>query len=115
MEELSSDQLKEAAMTFAESLRQEGLKKGIQQGITQGLEQGMQQGITQGLEQGMQQGITQGLEKGMQEGMEKGREAEKQALARKLLSEQLEITLIHRVTGLPIATIEALKGDMTTV
>ena len=51
---------------------EKGIEKGIAQGIAQGIERGIEKGIAQGIERGMEKGIAQGMERGIAQGMEKG-------------------------------------------
>lgn len=55
--------------------------------------------------EGWQEGIQQGRQKGIQEGIEK----EKAALAKRLLSENVDISFIAKITQLSIAEIEQLE------
>ena len=61
--------------------------------IAQFLEQrGHQQGLKQGLEQGLQQGIEQGIEQGEQQTAER--------IARAMLANGLDLSLVAKLTGL---------------
>jgi predicted transposase/invertase (TIGR01784 family) len=51
-------------------------------------------------EEGRQQGLQQGLERGRQEGEEKGRQAGKLEIARAMLAQGLDPTLVAELTGL---------------
>lgn len=64
------------------------------------LERGMQQGIERGIEQGIELGIEQGLVQG------------KRATARELIAEDVDMTLIAKVTGLSMDEIEALRKEI---
>ena len=60
--------------------------------IAQFLEQrGHQQGLKQGLEQGLQQGIEQGIEQGEQQTAER--------IARAMLANGLDLSLVAKLTG----------------
>lgn len=82
---------KEAIMTIAERLRNQGMQKGI--------------------EAGMQKGIEAGIQKGIETGMEKGKEAEKKNIATTLLLKNLDDKTIAEYTGLSIATIKELRKN----
>ena len=66
------------AQTIAESIWEEGLRKGLEQGREQGLqkgrEEGREKGREEGREEGREKGREEGREKGREEGREKGRE-----------------------------------------
>ena len=65
--------------------------------IAQFLEQrGHQQGLKQGLEQGLQQGIEQGIEKGIEQGEQQTAER----IARAMLANGLDLSLVAKLTGL---------------
>ena len=50
----------------------QGIERGMEKGIAQGIEKGIAQGIERGMEKGIAQGIAQGIERGIAQGMEKG-------------------------------------------
>ncbi|MCP4493983.1 MAG: Rpn family recombination-promoting nuclease/putative transposase, partial [Gammaproteobacteria bacterium] len=61
-------------------------------------------------ESGHQDGKQEGLEQGIEQGIEQGSEKEKAVIARNLLLEGLEVSLVAKATGLSIEEIEALKA-----
>ena len=52
------------------------------------------------------------LKKGRAEGREEGREEERLDVARKMLAEGFEISLIAKMTDVPIAEIEKIKATL---
>lgn len=64
--------------------------------------------VKEGLQQGLQQGLEQGLQQGIEQGIEQGKEQEKIEVAKSMLKENLEITLISKVTGLSVEQIKKL-------
>ncbi|PCG20780.1 Rpn family recombination-promoting nuclease/putative transposase [Brachyspira sp. G79] len=69
---------------------------------------GKEEGIKEGIEQGIEKGIEQGIEKGIEQGIEKGIEQEKYSLAKNMKKENIDISVISKVTGLSIEEIEKL-------
>ena len=82
------------------SQEQYGYDKGVEFGIGQGLEQGFKKGIEQGIEQGIKKGVEQGIEHGITKN--------KIETAKKMKSQNLDITLIVSITGLTKEEIEKL-------
>ena len=62
-----------------------------------------------GLKEGLEQGIEQGIEKGLEQGIEQGSEKEKINIARNMLKENMNISLISKLTGLTEEKINNLK------
>ncbi|WP_168121571.1 Rpn family recombination-promoting nuclease/putative transposase [Paenibacillus sp. HB172176] len=90
-------EMRQKAMMDEASLRdwaETAEERGMEIGIAKGMQQGMQQGIQQGIQQGMQQGIQQGI----------------QEVAKKLLREGLDVSLIVKATGLSEAEIQKLQS-----
>ena len=68
-----------------------------------------EQSFQQGIEEGKQQGIEEGIEQGIQQGIEQGIEKKSLAVAARMLSENMPLELISKITDLPVASIEALR------
>ena len=60
--------------------------------------------------EGMEKGRVEGMEKGRVEGMEKGRAERNKEVARQMLKEGVDISMICRYTGLTEKEVEALKS-----
>ena len=75
-------------MSYADSLRNQGLEAGIQEGLTRGKELGIQEGVTRG----KQLGILEGKQAGKQEGILQ--------TAKNLLRQGVEMGTILLATGL---------------
>ena len=92
--------------------REEGLAVGFEEGLEKGLEKGLAEGLEKGLAEGLEKGLAEGLEKGLVEGLEKGREKglveERLSTARKMKAEDLDCTLISKITGLTLEEIAKL-------
>lgn len=86
--------------TFMADAKEKGIKKGLKKGLKQGLKQGIQQGIQQGMKQGIEQGMQQGIEKGIEQG--------KQEIVKNMLNENMDVSVISKVTGLTIEQIEEM-------
>ena len=95
------------SIKLSEILYRKAMKKAKEEGTEQGLQQGMQQGMQKGMQKGMQQGLEKGMEKGLEQGREKG----KQETASMMLRENLEISLISRVTGLSEEDIQKIQSE----
>ena len=61
-----------------------------------------------GLEEGMEKGIKQGIEQGIEKGIEQGIEKRNIEIAKNMLKEKIEISLISKMTGLSVDTIKEL-------
>jgi predicted transposase/invertase (TIGR01784 family) len=85
LDKINSPELKEAFMSTAEMLVQEGMQEGIQKG--------------------MQEGIQKGKQEGKQEGIQEG----KIEAARKMFEEGLDLLMIARITGLPEDLLDKIK------
>jgi predicted transposase/invertase (TIGR01784 family) len=55
-----------------------------------------------------QMALAKGLEEGLEKGREEGREREQLEVARNMLADGLDVSLISRYTGLPHSKIEEL-------
>ncbi len=66
---------------------------------------GMQMGMEMGLEQGIERGIERGLEQGIEQGIEKGAKEKQIEIAKKLLSQSIDLETIILSTGLTIEEI----------
>lgn len=85
---------KDAEMVY-NTLREEAMEEGLKEGIKEGLEQGIEQGIKQGVKQGIEQGIEKG----------------KLETAKKLLENNVELSIISVSTGIPIEKLTKLKSE----
>ena len=72
-------------MMIENSIRDEGIRKGLKEGLEKGLEQGIEQGLEQGTEQS------------------------KNEIAKNMLKENMDISLISKLTGLSNEQINKLK------
>ena len=85
---------KDAEMVY-NTLREEAMEEGLKEGLKEGLEKGIEQGIKQGVEQGIEQGIEKG----------------KLETAKKLLENNVELSIISASTGIPIEKLTKLKRE----
>ena len=76
--------------------REEGMKKGREEGIEEGLIKGREEGIEEGLKKGREEGIEEGLKKGVIQ------------TARNLKACNVDIETIKATTGLSSEEIEGL-------
>ncbi len=72
-------------------------------------EQGLEEGREQGLEEGREQGLEEGREQGREQGLEEGREKERIEIARKMISNGIDVSLIIQMTGLTALEIKQLE------
>jgi predicted transposase YdaD len=91
-----------------QTIAQQLLEKGKQEGIIQGMQKGMQQGMQKGMQQGMHKGIQQGMQKGIQQGMHK-KEIE---IVKKALKAGFSIESIAMLSGLSIDEIRKKQARM---
>jgi hypothetical protein len=56
--------IEEVAMTIAEHLHEEGLKKGIKKGLEKGLKKGHEEGLKKNIKKGREEGLKKGIKKG---------------------------------------------------
>ena len=75
-------------------------------------EDGLQQGLQKGLQKGLQEGLEKGLQKGIETGKQKGQREKSIDVARRMLAFGQDIEFIHKVTGLPVTEIEALRNKL---
>lgn len=61
---------------------------------------------------GMEKGIAEGIKKGMQKGQRVGQRKAKIEMAKKMLAENLDLTIIFKITGLSIKDLTKLKGNV---
>jgi predicted transposase/invertase (TIGR01784 family) len=85
-------------------VRDEGIEKGFEEGVEQGVKQGLATGIEQGVKQGIEQGIKQGVKQGLATGIEQNRLEN----ARRMKSDNMDMALIAKYTGLSELEIENL-------
>lgn len=67
------------------NLSQGIFEEGMEKGMAQGIERGMEKGIAQGIEKGIAQGIERGMEKGIAQGIERGTNRERLQNIRSLM------------------------------
>jgi len=72
---------------------------------------GFERGLAEGRVEGLVEGEQRGIEKGLVEGEQRGIEKEREAIARKLLTEGMTVELIAKATGLSVAQIETLLPE----
>ena len=65
-----------------------------------------------GIAEGLEKGIAEGLEKGIAEGLEKGKFARNVEIAKKMLSEGMDIKLVSKITGLSEFELSKLLDTM---
>ena len=82
--------------------------KALQDLYDEGIEKGIAQGIEQGIEKGIAQGIEQGIEKGIEQGMREGAETERMEIARRLLG-ILDMQTIAEKVGLTKEQVHQLE------
>lgn len=75
------------------------------------IKRGLEKGLQQGLEQGLQQGLEQGLEKGLEKGRIEGKLETELKIAKRLLTENYDPTIIAKITGLSLEKIEQLQEE----
>ena len=73
-----------------------------------GLAEGMEKGMEKGMEEGMKKGRAEGKAEGLAEGLEKGKAEGKVEIARTMLTDHIEISVIAKFTGLTEDDIRAL-------
>lgn len=78
----------------------------------EGLIAGEKKGIEEGKEQGIKEGVKQGVKKGIEEGIVKGKESQTIEIAKNMLKENLDISLIEKTTGLSKMKILSLPKEM---
>ena len=69
----------------------------------------MKEATEKGLEKGLKQGLKQGLEQGIEQGIEKGSNEKAISIAKSLLNENIDISIISKTTGLSVDYLEKLK------
>ncbi len=85
------------------------LQKGsIEFALKQGIEQGKEEGREQGRKEGRKQGRKQGRKEGIEQGIEQGRKEKAIEMAKSLLTLEIDIEKIAKVTGLTIDEIEEI-------
>ena len=63
----------------------------------------------EGIRKGLKEGLEKGLEQGIEQGLEKGTEQSKNEIAMNMLKENMDISLISKLTGLSNEQINKLK------
>jgi predicted transposase YdaD len=114
-EEEISQEAGEDMRTIADHLMSEGWNQGMQRGMEEGMQQGMQQGLQKGLKKGLQQGMQQGIQKGLKKGMAQGKQEALSRVVKQMLDQGMELSLIHKITGVSLAELKALRESVTTV
>jgi predicted transposase/invertase (TIGR01784 family) len=75
-----------------------------------GLKKGEEIGIKKGLEKGIEEGIEKGIEKGEKRGIEKGEKKAKLEIAKKLISQGVDNSIISLSTGLTEKEIDEFRN-----
>ena len=73
------------------------------------LEEAHRQDIASSYDTGLEEGMEKGIEQGMEKGIKQGIEQEKLAIAKNMLKEKIEISLISKMTGLSVDIIKELE------
>ena len=63
----------------------------------------------EGIRKGLKEGLEKGLEQGIEQGLERGTEQSKNEIAMNMLKENMDISLISKLTGLSNEQINKLK------
>lgn len=81
---------------YTKQLKETSMKEGREKGLLEGMERGLEKGMEKGMERGMEKGIKKGMEKGM----ERGKSQTAFEIAKNMLKENIDITVIEKITGL---------------
>ena len=73
------------------------------------LEEAHRQDIASSYDTGLEEGIEQGMEKGIKQGIEQGIEKRNIEIAKNMLKEKIEISLISKMTDLSVDTIKKMN------
>ena len=65
----------------------------------------------EGKYEGMKEGMKEGLQQGLQQGLEEGRAVERRQLARNMLAEGLDPTIVTKISGLTEEELQNLTGE----
>ena len=103
LEYVLQDIIKKKLEQTAYKNRQEGEKKGFGEGFEKGFEKGIEKGIEEGFEGGVKEGEKKGIEQ--------EKEIRTVEIALNLLSIDMDIETISRVTGLTIEKIKELRDN----
>ena len=90
----------EQAKYIEDMTTEQDIRNQIEYGRFEGLEEGLAKGEAKGLEKGREEGQEEGREEGLAEGEAKGRNAERIAMAKKMLEAGIPCGLIMSITGL---------------
>ena len=105
-------ELREKALMDEIAIRDSGFKEGYEEGkasgIKAGMKEGMQEGMKQGMQEGMKQGIQEGMKQGIQEGMKQGIVKKQIEIAKKMIKENINISIISKITDLSEEQIKEL-------
>ena len=72
------------------------------------LEEAHRQDIASSYDTGLEEGMGKGIKQGIEQGIKQGIEQEKLSIAKNMLKEKIEISLISKYTGLSVDTIKEL-------
>ena len=86
----------------------EGMEKGMAEGLEKGLEKGRAEGLEKGLEKGRAEGKAEGVAEGMEKGMAEGERSKQLEIARNLKQMDMPTEAIAQATGLSSEAIESL-------
>ena len=67
--------------------------------------------MEEGIKEGREKGIKEGIEEGIKEGRKEGVQSEKIKIAKEMLTDHLDISLIQRYTGLSSQEIQRINGE----
>ena len=87
-------------------------REGRAEGIKEGIEQGLTQGRQEGIEIGEERGIAKGREEGIEIGEAKGREEGIMQTAITALKQGIPAETVASFTGLSVLEVEALKNKV---
>lgn len=76
------------------------------------IEDGLKQGLEKGLQQGIEQGIQQGIEQGLEQGLEQGREQTIDFVVKKMLEEEIDVSMISKITNKTEEEIMKIKESL---
>ena len=85
-------------------------KNTLDTALQEGFERGIEEGIKEGIQKGLQKGIEEGLQKGIQKGIQEGEKQKAIEIAKKLLSQNIDMEVIKLSTNLSTEEINKLKG-----
>ena len=67
------------------------------------------------MSEGWNQGMRRGMEEGLQKGMAQGKQEALSRVVKQMLEQGMELSLIHKIIGVSLAELKALRESVTTV